>query len=66
MFIGTFHSIGAKILRKNAELINLKRDFTILDVEDQIRLIKQVISFLNLDKKKFIAKNYHFFIDSPR
>ncbi len=64
MYIGTFHSIGAKILRKHAELVNLKRDFTILDVEDQIRLIKQVISYLNLDKKKFIAKNYQYYIDS--
>ena len=47
MFIGTFHSIGARILRKNAELLSLKSDFTILDTDDQKRLIKQIISFLN-------------------
>ena len=64
MFIGTFHSIGARILRKNAELLKLKSDFTILDNEDQIRLIKQVISFLNLDTKKYVPKNYAYFIDS--
>ena len=54
MFIGTFHSIGARVIRKNPELISLKSDFTILDVDDQKRLLKQVISFLNLDKKKYI------------
>jgi len=64
MFIGTFHSIGARVIRKNPELISLKSDFTILDVDDQKRLLKQVISFLNLDKKKYIAKNYQFYIDS--
>ena len=64
MFIGTFHSIGARILRKNAELLDLKSDFTILDSEDQIRLLKQVISFLNLDTKKYVPKNFAYFIDS--
>ena len=63
MFIGTFHSIGARILRKNAELLSLKSDFTILDTDDQKRLIKQIISFLNLDPKRYTAKNYQYFID---
>ena len=63
MFIGTFHSIGARLLRKHSELVSLKSDFTILDTDDQIRLIKQVINLLNLDLKKYIPKNYQYFID---
>ena len=42
-WLGTFHSIGVKILRRHAELVGLKSGFTILDTDDQIRLIKQVI-----------------------
>ena len=38
-WLGTFHAIGVKILRRHAELVGLKCDFTILDVDDQIRLI---------------------------
>ena len=63
MFIGTFHSIGAKLLRKHSEQVSLKNDFTILDTDDQIRLVKQVLDILNLDKKNFIPKNYLYFID---
>ena len=43
-WLGTFHSIGAKILRRHAELVGLKTDFTILDTDDQIRLMKQIIA----------------------
>src|SRR5436190_15713722 len=39
-WLGTFHSIGVKIIRRHAELVGLKPDFTILDVDDQIRLLK--------------------------
>ena len=42
-WLGTFHSIGVKILRRHAELVGLKHGFTILDTDDQIRLIKQII-----------------------
>ncbi len=42
-WLGTFHSIGVKILRRHAELVGLKTDFTILDVDDQIRLLKQLL-----------------------
>ena len=42
-WLGTFHSIGVKILRRHAELVGLKSDFTILDVDDQIRLLKQLL-----------------------
>ena len=42
-WLGTFHSIGVKILRRHAELVGLKPAFTILDTDDQIRLLKQLI-----------------------
>ena len=42
-WLGTFHSIGAKMLRRHAELVGLQSDFTILDTDDQLRLMKQVI-----------------------
>ena len=63
MFIGTFHSIGAKFLRRHANLINLKNDFTILDSEDQLRLLKQVINSLDLDTKLHLPKSYLYMID---
>ena len=63
MFIGTFHSIGAKFLRRHANLINLKNDFTILDSEDQLRLLKQVINSLDLDTKLHRPKSYLYMID---
>ena len=56
MFIGTFHSIGLKFLRKNSELVGLKSDFTILDKDDQLRLIKQVIAMEDLDPKLYVPK----------
>ncbi|MBT5640058.1 MAG: UvrD-helicase domain-containing protein, partial [Rhodobiaceae bacterium] len=46
-WLGTFHSIGAKILRIHPELVGLKSDFTILDTDDQLRLIKQIIKLEN-------------------
>ena len=52
-WLGTFHSIGVKILRRHAELVGLKPDFTILDVDDQIRLIKQLLAAENIDEKRW-------------
>jgi len=52
-WLGTFHSIGARILRSHAELVDLKPSFTILDTDDQLRLIKQVIQAANLDEKRW-------------
>ena len=43
-WIGTFHSMGARILRKNPEIVGLKKQFTIIDTDDQLRLLKQVLS----------------------
>ena len=55
-WLGTFHSIGAKILRRHAELVGLKPDFTILDVDDQMRLMKQLIAAENIDEKRWPAR----------
>ena len=51
-WLGTFHSISVRILRRHAELVDLRPDFTILDTDDQIRLIKQIIQAENIDEKK--------------
>ena len=62
-WIGTFHSIGAKILRRHAELIKLKSNFTILDTDDQLRLLKQLISLEKIDEKRWPARNLSGLID---
>ena len=66
MYIGTFHSIGLRFLRKNSELVGIKNDFTILDKDDQLRLIKQVISLRNLDPKFYVPKNFLYMIDQAK
>ena len=56
-WIGTFHSISAKILRKHAKAVNLNHNFTILDQDDQMRLLKNICKAENIDVKK-ISPNY--------
>ncbi len=51
--LGTFHSLGARMLRRDGERIGLPRDFTILDADDQLRLIKQVAVGMGLDPKRW-------------
>ena len=55
-WLGTFHSISSKILRKHAEAVGLKSNFTIIDQEDQIRLIKNICKAENIDIKKISPK----------
>jgi len=62
-WLGTFHSIGARMLRRHAELANLKSDFTILDTDDQIRLMKQIIQAANIDEKRWPARQLAGLID---
>jgi len=62
-WLGTFHSIGTRILRRHAELAGLQSSFTILDTDDQIRLIKQVLSAENIDDKRWPARQLAFAID---
>jgi DNA helicase-2/ATP-dependent DNA helicase PcrA len=57
-WLGTFHSIGARILRRHAELMGLRSDFTILDTDDQIRLIKQLLEVANIDEKRWPARQF--------
>jgi len=56
LWLGTFHSIAARILRRHAELVGLKPNFTILDTDDQIRLIKQLLAAENIDDKRWPAR----------
>ncbi len=62
-WLGTFHSIGAKILRMHAELVGLRPNFTILDSDDQLRLLKQVLEAENLDDKRWPARALANLID---
>ncbi len=62
-WLGTFHSIGVKILRRHAELVGLKSDFAILDTDDQIRLLKQIIAADNVDEKRWPARLLAGYID---
>ncbi len=63
-WLGTFHSIGTRILRRHAELVGLKPDFTILDTDDQIRLIKQLLEVENIDEKRWPAKQFAAMMDN--
>jgi DNA helicase-2/ATP-dependent DNA helicase PcrA len=62
-WLGTFHSIGAKILRMHAELVGLRPNFTILDSDDQLRLLKQVLQAEDLDDKRWPARMLASLID---
>ena len=62
-WLGTFHAIGVKILRRHAELVDLKSGFTILDVDDQLRLVKQVVQADGLDEKRWPARQLAGLID---
>ena len=62
-WMGTFHSIGVKILRRHAELVGLKSNFTILDTDDQIRLIKQLFEVEKLDEKRWPARVFAGILD---
>ena len=55
-FLGTFHSLCTRILRKHAERVGLKQNFTILDTDDQLRLVKQILEAENVDTKKTPAR----------
>ena len=63
-WVGTFHSICVKILRSNAELVGLKSNFTILDTDDQLRLLKQLIQAENIDEKRWPPRLLAHLIDS--
>ena len=56
LWLGTFHAMAARILRRHAELVGLKPDFTILDSDDQVRLLKQLIRAADIDEKRWPAR----------
>jgi DNA helicase-2/ATP-dependent DNA helicase PcrA len=55
-WLGTFHSVAAKMLRRHAELVGLHSNFTILDTDDQLRLLKQLIAAADIDEKRWPAR----------
>lgn len=62
-WLGTFHSIGARMLRRHAELAGLKSNFTILDADDQLRLIKQIVEAAGIDEKRWPPRALAAMID---
>jgi DNA helicase-2/ATP-dependent DNA helicase PcrA len=62
-FLGTFHSIAAQILRRHAELVGLKSSYTIIDVDDQERLIRQLLEAENIDAKRWTPRHLAGLID---
>ncbi|WP_298969999.1 ATP-dependent helicase [uncultured Roseobacter sp.] len=62
-WLGTFHAICVKLLRRHAELVGLKSNFTILDTDDQLRLLKQLVSAANIDDKRWPARQLASIID---
>src|SRR5690242_930528 len=65
-WLGTFHSIGVKVLRRHAELVGLKNSFTILDTDDQIRVMKQILEAEKLDEKRWPARVLAMLIEIGR
>ncbi len=62
-WLGTFHSICAKMLRRHAELVGLQSNYTIIDTDDQLRLLKQLITDSDLDEKRWPARQLAGLID---
>jgi DNA helicase-2/ATP-dependent DNA helicase PcrA len=62
-WLGTFHAICVKLLRRHAELVDLKSNFTILDTDDQLRLLKQLVQAANIDDKRWPARMLAGIID---
>lgn len=62
-WLGTFHAIAARMLRRHAELVGLQSNFTILDTDDQLRLLKQLIQAADIDEKRWPARQLAGLID---
>ena len=62
-WLGTFHSIAARMLRRHAELVGLQSNYTIIDTDDQLRLLKQLIQANDLDEKRWPARQLAGLID---
>lgn len=66
MWVSTFHAACARILRKEAQQLGYRRNFTIYDAGDQVRVVKQCLKELGLDPKRFPAKGIHSVISSAK
>jgi DNA helicase-2/ATP-dependent DNA helicase PcrA len=63
VWLGTFHALAARILRRHAEAVGLKSSFTILDSDDQLRLVKQILAAANIDERRWPARVLHAVIE---
>ncbi len=63
VWLGTFHALAARILRRHAELVGLKSNFTILDPDDQVRLVKQELEAADIDTKRWPPRLLHWMIE---
>src|SRR5438046_9119280 len=63
VWLGTFHALAARILRRHAEAVGLHANFTILDADDQLRLLKQIIAAANIDERRWPARALHAVIE---
>jgi DNA helicase-2/ATP-dependent DNA helicase PcrA len=63
LWLGTFHAMGVRILRRHAELVGLKKNFTILDADDQVRMLKQVLEAARVDSARWPARALLAIID---
>jgi DNA helicase-2/ATP-dependent DNA helicase PcrA len=63
VWLGTFHALAARILRRHAESVGLKSSFTILDSDDQLRLVKQILAAANIDERRWPARVLHAVIE---
>ena len=62
-WLGTFHSVAAQILRRHAELVGLRSNYTIIDPDDQERLIRQLLEAENIDAKRWTPRHLAGLID---
>src|SRR5579884_3410200 len=63
VWLGTFHALAARILRRHAEAVGLRSSFTILDSDDQLRLLKQILTAANIDERRWPARVLHAVIE---
>ena len=66
IWCGTFHSIFARILRRHADVIGYGKNFTIVDTDDQLKLIKQAMTELDIPEKTFKPRNFQFEISDSK
>ncbi|MBI5505508.1 MAG: UvrD-helicase domain-containing protein [Deltaproteobacteria bacterium] len=66
LWVGTFHGIGARLLRRHGSVLGYSASFTIFDTDDQIRLLKDIVASANLDESRFRAEAVRAFIDAAK